>query len=132
MTSKCASPSLKHGEAQTQNNEGRDPRGWVATGLAPISGPHNDNVDPNAQEPSPHTTALTPSLSSLTRDPRYRLVTSWVALGTTPLFLFVFVVLSLVDSPWWWLLVAGVLATVPFNIRDAIRHAGAFRVAPER
>jgi hypothetical protein len=85
-------------------------------------------VDPNTPEPNPYTSVPTPPLSTLTRDPRYRLVTSWVALASTPLFLIVFVGLSLLDSPWWWLLVAGVLATLPFNIRDAIRYARAFQV----
>ena len=105
---------------------GRDENESAATHRTTAPAPDNDNVNPSPHESSPNATA--PSLlASINRDPRFRLVSSWVSLATTPLVLIAFAGFAISISSWCWLLVAGVLVSIPFNIRDVVRHAHAFR-----
>lgn len=71
--------------------------------------------------------SLNQSLKVLGKDPRYQLITAWVAIVLSPFFLFVFWALARTISPWFWVLVAAALLNFAYNIWLVVKYRRALR-----
>ncbi|WP_136706978.1 hypothetical protein [Agromyces sp. H66] len=71
--------------------------------------------------------SLNQSLNVLGRDPRYKLISAWVAIVFSPFFLFVFWVLARTTSPWFWVLVVAVVLNLVYSIWLVVKYRRAFR-----
>lgn len=71
--------------------------------------------------------SLNQSLKVLGKDPRYQLISAWVAILFSPFFAFVCWVLARSMSPWFWVLVAAAVLNFAYNIWLVVKYRRAFR-----
>ncbi|MEV1129597.1 hypothetical protein [Agromyces sp. NPDC049794] len=71
--------------------------------------------------------SLNQSLKVLGRDPRYQLISAWVAIVFSPFFIFIFWVIAQVMSPWFWVLFAAAVLNFAYNIWLVVKYRRVFR-----
>lgn len=95
-------------------------------------------LEPRPRHPPMEATLIrdgspTQSLTALGKDPRYQLISAWVGIIVSPIFLFIFWVLAQTMSPWFWVLTGAVVFLFGYNIWLAAKYRRAFsRAANER